>query len=142
MLRGLSLSAGRAEFARSVLEGIGFAIRDIIEIMEETGAVIDGLRVAGAASGSGLLNRIKADITGKPALVPRHKEAELLGLVIIGSCALGKHASFAEAAGALVHIDKTYLPDENNAALYNELFEQYIKMRNEQMKNEKKEVCT
>jgi xylulokinase len=137
MLRGLSLSAGRAEFARSVLEGIGFAIRDIIAIMEETGAGIDELRIAGAASGSGLLNRIKADITRKSMLVPRHKEAELLGLVIIGFCALGKHASFAEAAGTLVHIDKTYLPDENNAALYNELFEQYIKMRNEQMKNEK-----
>jgi xylulokinase len=132
MLRGLGLSAGRAEFARSVLEGIGFAIRDIIEIMEKMGTGLDELRVAGAVSGSGLLNRIKADITGKPVLVPRHKETELLGLAVIGSCALGKYASFTEAAGALVHIDKTHLPDGNNAMLYDELFEKYIKMRNEE----------
>jgi sugar (pentulose or hexulose) kinase len=131
MLRGLNLSAGRSEFARSVLEGIGFAIRDIIEIMEEMGAVLDELRVAGTSSGSGLLNRIKADITGKQVLVPQNKAAELLGLAIIGFCALGKYTSFAEAAGALVHIDKTYLPDGDNAALYNELFEKYIKMRDE-----------
>jgi xylulokinase len=133
-LHGLSLSAGRAEFARSVLEGIGFAIRDIIDIMEEAGAALEELRTAGAASGSGLLNRIKADVTGKPILVPRHKEAELLGLAIIGSRAMGKYASFTEAARTLVQVEKTYLPDGNNAALYDEMFKKYIKMRNEQLK--------
>jgi xylulokinase len=132
MLHGLSLSAGRSEFARSVLEGIGFAIRDIIEIMEETGAGVNELRAAGTASGSDLLNRIKADITGKQVLVTQHKEAELLGLAVIGSCALGKYASFAEAAGALVRIEETYLPNGDNAALYNELFEKYKKMRTEE----------
>ncbi|MDR2923822.1 MAG: hypothetical protein LBU85_10860 [Treponema sp.] len=128
-LRGMSLSTGRPEFARSVLEGICFAIRDITGIMEEDGAVINELRVAGALSGSDLLNRIKADITQKPVLVPKQKETELMGLAIIGSCALGKYASFAEAASALVRTDKEFLPDKKNAALYDELFGEYLRMR-------------
>jgi len=131
VLRGLSLTTGRPEFARSVLEGIGFAICDITHIMEETGAVIDELRVAGSLSGSDLLNRIKADITKKPALVPIQKETELMGLAIIGSCALGRYASFAEAASALVKIEKEFLPDGKNAALYDELFGEYLRMRRE-----------
>jgi len=138
VLRGLNLDTGRPEFARSVLEGICFAIRDITCIIEETAsskeaapsaeanAVIEELRVAGSLSGSGLLNRIKADITKKPVLVPAHKEAELTGLAIIGSCALGQYASFAEAASALVKIDKEFLPGAQNAALYDELFGEYL----------------
>jgi len=62
-------------------------------------------------------------------LVPRYKEAELAGLAIIGSCALGKFASFAEAANALVRIEKTYQPNEKLAALYDSLFEEYRSMR-------------
>jgi xylulokinase len=129
VLRGLSLATGRPEFARSVLEGICFAIRDITGIMEEAGAVINELRVAGALSGNDLLNRIKADITQKPVIVPRQKETELMGLAIIGSCALGEYGSFAEAASALVQIDKEFLPDVKNAALYDELFAEYLRLR-------------
>jgi len=129
VLRGLSLATGRPEFARSVLEGICFAIRDIIGIMEEKGAVIEELRVAGALSRSDLLDQIKADITKKPVLVPDQKETELMGLAIIGSCALGRYNSFAEAASALVKIDKEFLPDAKNAALYDELFGEYLNIK-------------
>jgi len=132
VLRGLSLATGRAEFARSVLEGVCFAIRDITGIMEEAGAVIEELRVAGALSGSDLLNRIKADVTKKPVLVPCRKETELTGLAVIGSCALGRYASFAEAASAFVKIEKEFLPDEKNAALYDELFGEYLRLRQEE----------
>jgi xylulokinase len=140
ILRGLGLSTSRPEFARSVLEGICFAIRDVTGIMEEAassgeaapsnegGAVIEEMRVAGSLSESDLLNQIKADITKKPVIVPCHKEAELMGLAIIGSCALGKYASFAEAASALVKTDKEFLPDAKNAALYDELFGEYIQI--------------
>jgi xylulokinase len=129
VLRGLSLATGRPEFARSVLEGICLAVRDVIGVMEEAGAVIDELRVAGSLSGSDLLNRIKADITKKPVLVPCQKETELMGLAIIGSCARGEYSSFSEAASALVQIDKEILPDEKNAALYDELFGEYLRIR-------------
>jgi xylulokinase len=129
VLRGLSLSTGRAEFARSVLEGIGFAIRDIIGIMEKAGSVVDELRVAGTVSGNDILNRIKADITRKQVLIPQQKEAELLGLAIIGACTLGKFSSFSEAANALVRIERTYQPDGQNSVLYDNIFEEYQKMK-------------
>jgi xylulokinase len=125
VLRGLSLSAGRAEFARSLLEGVCFAIRDVIEVMEAAGARVGELRIAGSAAESGILNRIKADVTGKEVLIPAHKEAELLGLAIIGARALGKYASFAEAASALVRVESRRQPETKNAALYGELFGQY-----------------
>ena len=135
ILRGLGLSTGRPEFALSVLEGVCFAIRDVISVMEEAstfmkaGAVIGELRVAGTASGNMLLNRLKADITKKKVTSFVQKESELLGLAIIGACALGRYDSFSEAANALVRPEETWYPDEKNTLLYDDLFEEYRRMR-------------
>jgi len=129
VLRGLSLSTGRSEFARSIMEGICFAVRDVICVMEEAGAEVGELRVAGAASGNVLLNRIKADITKKKTISFAQKEAELLGNAIIGFCALGKYASYSEAADVLVRTEETFFPNEKNAALYDDLFAEYRKAR-------------
>jgi xylulokinase len=123
--RGISLSAGQREFASSVLEGIGFAIRDVICAMEETGAAVKELRVTGGLAGSGRLNQIKADITGKEVLEPVLKEAELLGLAIIGARFLGICASYAEAAESYVRIEKRYEPDISKTVLYDRLFSEY-----------------
>jgi xylulokinase len=123
--RGISLSAGRSEFANSVLEGMGFAIRDVMNVMEENGARAVQLRVTGRLAGIESLNQIKADITGKEILEPVQKETELLGLAITGSCYMGKFASLAEASSAMVKIEKKYEPNLKNTGLYNELFLEY-----------------
>ncbi|MDR2478574.1 MAG: hypothetical protein LBD48_04590 [Treponema sp.] len=125
VLRGLGLSSGRAEFARAVLEGICYAIRDVLSVMEEAGASTGELRVSGSVSESAFLNQIKADITGKEVLIPAQKEAELLGLAIIGSCVLGKYASYAEAASVLVRIESRFRPDEKKLNWYSRIFDEY-----------------
>jgi xylulokinase len=109
--KGLSLSTGREEIANSVLEGIAFAIRDVITGMEEAGAKVEQLRVTGHLAACAYLNQIKADITGKEVLEPVYKESELLGLAIIGSCYMGKYGSYAEAIEKLVKIEKIYNPN-------------------------------
>jgi len=125
--RGISLSSGRNEFANSVLEGIGFAIKDVISAMESTGVRAGQLRVTGRLAGIESLNQIKADITGKQIIEPVHKETELLGLAITGSCYMKKFASIAEASSAMVKTGKTYDPNPKNAEIYNDLFLEYKK---------------
>jgi len=127
---GITLSAGRSEFANSILEGIAFAVRDVLSIMEESGEKAAHLHVTGGLAGCQTLNQIKADITGLEVLEGVHKEAELLGLAIIGVCSLGKYSSYVEASGALCRIEKRYEPNHVNEALYNEMFEEYLSADN------------
>ena len=126
---GVSLSTGRGEFANSILEGIGFAIRDVLSVMAETGAAAAQLRVTGGLAGCSVLNRIKADITGLEVLEGVHKEAELLGLAIIGACSLGKFSSVKEASSALCRIERRYEPNIKHKTLYDELFTEYLSQR-------------
>jgi xylulokinase len=122
---GIGLNSVRSDFANSVLEGIGFAIRDVITVMEETGAQLDKLHVTGGLAGCRQLNQIKADITGREILTGEYNDAELLGLAIIGACSLGKFNSFGEAASVMVRIKRCFEPDRQNSVLYGEFFEKY-----------------
>ncbi|GHU71850.1 xylulokinase [Spirochaetia bacterium] len=122
---GLGLSSGRAELARSVAEGICFAIRDVVTVIEECGAPVRELRVSGRPGGSDFLNQLKADISGRDVLVPAIRDAELVGLAALGATALGLYASAGEAAAAMVNIDRIFHADEKKAPLYEGLFAEY-----------------
>jgi xylulokinase len=127
VLTGLSLSTGRGELARSVIEGAAFAVRDVISVMEECGCSPGELRVTGGPSESDFFNQVKADVSGRPFLLPAQKDAELLGLAIIGAAALKAYGSLEEAAEALVTIKKTFYPRKEYGALYAGMFESYRK---------------
>ena len=122
---GLSLRHGRAEMARAVVESIGFAMKDVIETMASTGALVEELRVTGQPSGNALLNRIKADITQVPIKVPEFREAELLGDLCVALTAIGQFPDLATAAENLVGLRESYEPDLSKKNLYDELFALY-----------------
>ena len=122
---GLTLGHGRKEMSRAVVESTAFAMRDIIEVMESLGSSVDELRVVGSPGKSPVWNQIKADVTGKPIVLPKYEDAELLGDACIGLTATGRYASIAEAAEDTVSIGRTFHPDPSNTRLYDELFGVY-----------------
>ena len=137
LLSGLTLGTGRQELAKSVLEGIAFAIKDILTVMERAVSkeLLGSLktpvymRVTGGLAGCSYLNQIKADITGLEIIEGVHKEAELSGLAMIGSCYLGKFNSYKEASCAFYRIERTYEPKLNNKSFYDEMFYKYLSMK-------------
>jgi xylulokinase len=122
---GLSASHGRKEMTRAVVESVGFAVRDVIEVMEENGLEIGELRVTGGQAKSPLWNQIKANIVQKKILAPEVQDSELLGDACIGLFALGRYSSLAEASESLVRIGKSFTPNPDLRGLYDGLFRQY-----------------
>ena len=122
---GLTANHGRKEMTRAVVEAVGFAIRDVIEVMEENGLEIGELRVTGGQAKSPLWNQIKADITQRRILVPEVQDSELLGDACIGLFALGNYDSLAAASDSLVKIGRRYTPTPELRELYDRLFDLY-----------------
>ncbi|MBN1838323.1 MAG: hypothetical protein JW820_20860, partial [Spirochaetales bacterium] len=54
---GLTMNHGRREMTRAVVESVGFAIRDVIEVMGENGLELGELRVTGGQARSPLWNQ-------------------------------------------------------------------------------------
>lgn len=122
---GLTLQHGRREMSRAVVEATAFAMRDIIEVMEEAGAPVADLRVTGSPGRSPAWNQIKADATGRPIALPRCEEPELQGDACVALAAIGRYASIAEAAEDIVRMGRVYEPDPSTRALYDDLFGVY-----------------
>jgi xylulokinase len=122
---GLSTSHRSIDITRAVVESIGFAIRDVIEVMLENKLSLDELRVTGGQARSTVWNQIKADITGKRILVTETGYSELIGDACVALYALGEFATPAEASENIVKIKKVYTPGRNTRSLYDELFSIY-----------------
>jgi xylulokinase len=122
---GLTLNHGAAEMFRAVAEAVGFAIRDVVEVMEQVGLPVKDLRITGRPSRSRPWNQMKADITGRRILVPETLDSDLLGDVCLALRALGAYGSVAEASEAVVRIGAVFEPDPGRKALYDEMFGLY-----------------
>jgi xylulokinase len=124
---GLSTSHGSIDITRAVVESIGYAIRDVIEVMQENGLSLEEMRVTGGQARSSLWNQIKSDITGKRVLVTGTGYSELIGDACVALYALGEYETPAEASENVVKIQKVYRPQRNNRELYDSLFSIYRK---------------
>jgi xylulokinase len=122
---GLTVKHGRKDMTRAVVESVGFAIRDVIEVMEENGLALEELRVTGGQAKSPLWSQVRADITGRSILVPEVMDSELLGDAIVALYALGRYPTLEAAAESLVRIRRTYSPQLELKASYDGLFRLY-----------------
>ncbi|MDP2790269.1 MAG: FGGY-family carbohydrate kinase, partial [Rectinemataceae bacterium] len=122
---GLTLNHDRAQMGRAVVESTAFAMRDVIETMESLGGRVAELRVTGNPARNSVWNQIKADITGRPLVVPRFPHAELLGDLCLSLTALGEYSGPAEAAETLVAMERINEPDPSLRELYDEMFGLY-----------------
>jgi xylulokinase len=63
---GLALRHGPGHLVRALLEGVAFALRQIIETMEDCGASLPRLVASGNGLGSPLWRQMIADVIGRP----------------------------------------------------------------------------
>jgi len=124
---GLTMSHGRPEMARAVLEGVAFNLKMILDAFLDQGAAIQAMRLIGGGARSALWRQILADVYGLPILRPALlAEATSLGAAIAGSVGVGLFADFS-VAYELVQVEEAERPDpahsQRYAALY-DLFQQ------------------
>ena len=90
-----------------------------------TGVQSDSITFAGGASKGALWSQILADVTGKEVKIPKVNEATALGGSFACGVAVGEYSSIAEVAKSLVQWDKSYEPNSENFAKYQEVAEKW-----------------
>lgn len=90
--------------------GIGYGLRQIIEVQEQAGAAIDNIVVSGGAGQHPLIRQLLADTTGRTVLATRASEPVLLGAAILGATAGGIVASVSEGMRRYSAVASEYLP--------------------------------
>jgi xylulokinase len=118
---GLTMTHGRPEMARAVLEGVAFNLRLILDALQAQEIEIPAMRLIGGGARSPLWRQILADVLGLPILLPELiTEATSLGAAIAGGVGVGIFDSFA-AADRFIHVSEVARPEASTQARYAEL---------------------
>ena len=108
---GIDSAMGPAEFTLSVMEGVAFSVRLLLESLEASAGVkVASLNAAGGGMASDIWCQIRADILGIPVRRLKNLDAGVLGAAILAGTGAGLYPSIGAAARALVAEDRTFEP--------------------------------
>ena len=119
----------RAHIYRAILEGIGYELKRLYDVVyRKTGVPLTEIRVGGGGSKSDVAVQIAADIFNLPVRRMATHEICALGAAIDAAVATGMYPSFDEAVEAMVHTGQTFEPIPENHRTYQRLYEEvYLK---------------
>lgn len=122
----LSLGTGRAELARSVMEGVAFNLRWVMKYVEKfIGRRFDQLNFIGGAAQSEVWCQMHADILNRPVRqVAEPRLAVVRGAGFIGLAAMG--ILKLHDVPDKVAIARTFEPDPRHRRLYDALFAEFV----------------
>ncbi|MEO1090554.1 MAG: xylulokinase [Pseudomonadota bacterium] len=120
---GIGHEADRDVLTRAVLEGVGFACRDVFEALLAAGSDAEVFTAVGGGARSTLWLRLLATILDRPVQRPAHGEfGAALGAARLGMAAAGSTADdlFGEPP-----MSATIEPERTLTAAYGDAFERY-----------------
>ena len=122
---GITLGHDRGHFVRSILEAVGFMMRENLEMLESLGVPVGEIRSIGGAARSDLWLQIKADICGKDLLAMDCEETTGLGAAMISFVGNGTYASLEEARENMVRERRRVTSSKGVADSYDPIYQNY-----------------
>lgn len=123
---GISFRHGKSHFLRAVYEGIGFSLKDSLEMLISLGLTIDDVRLIGGGTKSRLWSQIVTDVLGLQLNVPAVRDASF-GAALLAGMGVGVFADDAEAVQRGVRIAGVLTPNEEAHDVYSRLFPIYCR---------------
>ena len=119
----------RAHFARAVLEGITFSLRDSMELMSElTAKKFDKILSVGGGSKNRDWLQMQADIFDTEIITLTTEQGPGLGAAMMAAVGTGWFEDLKECAKTFVHYKSGISPVKENVLKYNEAYESYKKV--------------
>ena len=118
----------KLHFYKSILEGIAFEIRLIIDNYEKnTGVKVSSITIGGGGAASNKWLNIIADIVGKNIHISDTNENTALGAAIMAACGLNIYKNVDLAVKEMCRTRNTFIPDDDRLLLYNKFFNEVYK---------------
>ena len=118
---GISLATGRSHLIRSVLEGIGFGLKDSLELMKGMGLGFEEVRIVGGGARSELWRRILASILELPLLRLEVEEGSSYGAALLAGVGGGVFQD-EEEVEKLVRVREKTQPVEDWVDIYRRIY--------------------
>ena len=121
---GVSISSTRGDFARALMEGVAFSLRDCFRTLEEMRLPVKRIFLIGGGARSRLWSEIVANVFNRPVSVPTPGDASF-GACLLAGVGIGLFPDVKSAVAKCLHIERTIDPDPAAAMKYDHLFTCY-----------------
>jgi xylulokinase len=108
---GLTLAHTRAHVTRAVLEGIAFALRDSVSLIQSLGLAPSALLLTGGGARSEFLRQLQADVYGLPVSTVNREEGPAYGAALLAAVGAGAFPDLTRAVGATLSRSDPLQPD-------------------------------
>jgi xylulokinase len=122
---GLTLTHGRGHLARSVMEGVTYALRDSLAIIREMGVPVNQIRASGGGSKSPLWRQIQADVFGQDVVTINAEQGPAYGVALLAAVGCGAYKNIEEACAATIRVVSRTACDKKAAKVYDRGFPVY-----------------
>lgn len=124
---GIGLENTKADFVRSIMEGVGFMLRENLELLERImGQKAEEVISLGGGAKGGCWCQIKADISNVPIRSRRQPETTSLGAAVLCAVGLGDYKTVEDALPAIEKEEKIYEPEALTRKCYDKGYERYL----------------
>lgn len=118
---GMGISTVKADCTRAVLEGVGYNLKMILDILDGY-SPIDHITVIGGGAKGDVWLQILADIWGKTLDVPRYlEEATSMGAAVCGGVGIGAYKDFS-VMSRFNRSAREITPNPQNAGVYQKMY--------------------
>lgn len=113
---GLTSRHGRGHLVRAVLEGVSFAMGQILDLVRGIGVPVETVRLGGGGAKSELWRQLIADVAGCPVELPTSEEGPALGVALMAGVGTGVWPTVEAACAATIKVSERREPGPEAAA--------------------------
>jgi xylulokinase len=125
---GMTPAHGRGHMVRAVLEGCAFAMRDVIDRLDQMGIATDSLLLIGGGAHSRLWSQMRADIMQRIVELPHCIDSAPVGAALLAAVAGGVVRDLHEAVELLAVQHTEMQPDARQAGAYEDAYGNYRRL--------------
>ena len=125
---GMSMDTTQSDMTQAVLEGVAFGLRDSVEVAREQGLKITRSTVCGGGAKSPLWCEILANVMDMEIVTLENEQGPAIGGAMLAAVGCGEYADVYDAAEKIVKYGKSYLPDRELTAKYEERYKKFRKI--------------
>jgi xylulokinase len=122
---GLSLAHTRAHLTRAVLEGVCFALRDSLAILQSLNVAPSRMLLTGGGARSAFVRRMQADVFGLPVATVDREEGPAYGAALLAAVGVRAFENLGAAARATLNRRVAEQPDAATHAAYEEPYRRF-----------------
>jgi|LSQX01.2.fsa_nt_gb xylulokinase len=128
MFVGLTPTTKEEDIIRSILEGVAFSTRNLMDETIKNGGVVKRIRATGGAANSNIWLQIKASVLKMPLEVSTGIGGAPLGDALIAGYGVGLFKDFVQAVNNFQKIDAIVEPIERWMKIYDEIYPIFTQM--------------